>query len=97
LIEKKNEENRKSYEEVLKGRNRGQSESKKIIEDLQEDHPCSSHKEASIMIMINQGKNSEGLRQKEDHSLQGMQIYLMVIVFIVLTLDIRLLIADIIK
>jgi hypothetical protein len=28
---------------------------------LQEDHPCSSHKEASIMIMISQGKNSEGL------------------------------------
>jgi len=33
LLEKKNEENRKSYAEVLKGRNRGQPESKKTIED----------------------------------------------------------------
>jgi chromosome segregation ATPase len=33
LIEKKNEENRKSYAEVLKGRNHGQPESKKTIED----------------------------------------------------------------
>ena len=64
---------------------------------LQEDHPCSSHKEASIMIMISQRKNSEGLRHKEDHSLPGMKIYFMVIVFIVLTLDIRLQIAGIIK
>jgi hypothetical protein len=64
---------------------------------LQEDHPCSSHKEASIMIMISQGKNSEGLCHKEDHSLPGMQIYFMVIAFIVLNLDIWLLIAGIIK
>jgi hypothetical protein len=64
---------------------------------LQECHPCSSHKEASIMIMISQGKNSEGLRYKEDHSLLGMKIYFMVMVFIVLTLDIRLQIAGIIK
>jgi hypothetical protein len=56
---------------------------------LQEDHPCSRHKEASIMIMISQGRNSKGLHHKEDHSLPGMQIYFMVIVFIVLTLDIR--------
>jgi hypothetical protein len=64
---------------------------------LQEDHPCSRHKEASIMIMISQGKNSKGLRHKENHSLSGMQNYFMVIVFIVLTLDIRLQIAGIIK
>jgi chromosome segregation ATPase len=31
LLEKKNEENRKSYVEVLKGRNHGQPESKKTI------------------------------------------------------------------
>jgi hypothetical protein len=49
------------------------------------------------MIMIGQLKNSEGLRHKEDHSLPGMQIYFMVIVFIVLTLGIRLQIAGIIK
>jgi hypothetical protein len=64
---------------------------------IQKDHPCSSHKEASIMIMITQGRNSEGLHHKEDHSLLGMQICFMVIVFIVLTLDIRLQIAGIIK
>jgi hypothetical protein len=51
---------------------------------LQENHPCSSHNEASIMI--NQGKNS----------LLGMKISFMVIVFIVLVLDIRLQIAGII-
>jgi hypothetical protein len=33
LLEKKNEENRKSYAEVLKGMNHGQPESKKTIED----------------------------------------------------------------
>jgi hypothetical protein len=49
------------------------------------------------MIMISQGKNSEGLHHKEDHSLPGMQIYFMVIIFIVLTLDIRLQIVGIIK
>jgi hypothetical protein len=64
---------------------------------LQEDHPCSSHKEASIMIMINQGNKSEGLCHKEDHSLPSMQVYFLVIFFIVLILDIRLQIAGIIK
>jgi len=64
---------------------------------LQEDHPCSSHKEASIMIMIIQGINSKGLHHKEDHSLPCMQICFMVIVFIVLIFDIRLQIAGIIK
>jgi hypothetical protein len=49
------------------------------------------------MIMISEIKNSKGLRHKEDHSLPGMKIYFMVIVFIVLTLDIRLQIAGIIK
>jgi hypothetical protein len=43
---------------------------------LQEDHPCSSHKEVAIMVMISEGKNLEGLRHKEDHSLPGMQIFL---------------------
>jgi chromosome segregation ATPase len=33
LLEKKNEENRKSYEEVMKGRNHGQPECKKTIKD----------------------------------------------------------------
>ena len=33
LLDKKNEENRKGYVEVLKGRNHGQSKSKKTIKD----------------------------------------------------------------
>jgi hypothetical protein len=40
---------------------------------------------------------SEGLHHKEYHSLPGMQISFMVIVFIVLILEIRLQIAGIIK
>jgi hypothetical protein len=63
----------------------------------QEYHLCSSHKEASIMIMMIQGRNSEGLHHKEDHSLPSMQIHFMVIVFIVLILYIRFQIVGIIK
>jgi hypothetical protein len=98
LLEKKNEENRKSYAEVLKGRNHGQPEYKKTIEDTSSRIPSMfKPQKASIMIMISQRKNLEGLRHKEDHSLPGMKIDFMVIVFIVLTLDIRLQIAGIIK
>jgi hypothetical protein len=39
LLEKRNEENRKSYAEVLKGRNHGQPEFKKIIEDTSSRRP----------------------------------------------------------
>jgi hypothetical protein len=39
LLEKKNEENRKSYAELLKGRNHGQPESKKTIEDTSSRRP----------------------------------------------------------
>jgi hypothetical protein len=39
LLEKKNEENRKSYVEVLKGRNHDQQESKKTIEDTSSRRP----------------------------------------------------------
>jgi chromosome segregation ATPase len=39
LLEKKNEENRKSYVEVIKGRNHGQPESKKTIEDTYSRRP----------------------------------------------------------
>jgi len=54
-------------------------------------------REASIMNMINQGRNSEALHHKEYHSLPGMKISFMDIAFIVLILDIRLQIAGIIK
>jgi hypothetical protein len=49
------------------------------------------------MIMISQGKNLKAIHHKEDHSLPGMQISFMVIVFIVLIFDIWLQIARIIK
>jgi hypothetical protein len=39
LLERKNGENRKSYVEVLKGRNHGQPESKKTIEDTSSRRP----------------------------------------------------------
>jgi septal ring factor EnvC (AmiA/AmiB activator) len=39
LIEKKNEENRQSYAEVLKGMNHGQPDSKKTIEDTSSIRP----------------------------------------------------------
>jgi uncharacterized protein YhaN len=39
LIEKRNEKNRKSYAEILKGRNHGQPESKKTIEDTYSRRP----------------------------------------------------------
>jgi hypothetical protein len=61
---------------VIKNQNRNI-----IIEiHIQQDLPHSGNKEASNMmkrytkenIMINQGKNSEGLQKKEYHSLPGM-------------------------
>jgi hypothetical protein len=48
-----------------------------------------------MAIIISQDKNLEGLHHKVD--LPGMQIYFMVIVFIILTLDIRLQIACLMK
>jgi hypothetical protein len=39
FLEKKNEKNRKSYAEELKGRNHGQPESKKTIEDTSSRRP----------------------------------------------------------
>jgi hypothetical protein len=39
LLEKNNEENRKSYAEVIKGRNHGQLEYKKTIEDISSRRP----------------------------------------------------------
>jgi uncharacterized protein YhaN len=90
LLENNNEENRKSYAEVLIGIMVKQNMRKLFKIHLQEDHSCSIHKEDSIMIMISQGINSEGIHHKEDNSLPGMQISFMDMVFIVLILDIRL-------
>jgi hypothetical protein len=48
LLEKKNEENRKSFSEVLKGRNHGQPESKKTIEDTSSRRPSMFKKQRSF-------------------------------------------------
>jgi hypothetical protein len=50
-----------------------------------------------VKILIIQGRIKEGLDHKENHSLPGMYIYFMVIIFIVLNLDIRLQIAGLMK
>ena len=65
---------------------------RKITKDMniKEDPPHSSHKEYSIMIMISQDMNSEGLQHKEDHSLMSIKVYFMVIVLFLITLDIKL-------
>jgi hypothetical protein len=47
--------------------------------------------------MISQGMSSEGLHHKEDHSLPGMKVYFMVNVLLVLTLDIKLYIAELME
>jgi hypothetical protein len=51
-----------------------QNQRKMIETHLHKDPPHSSHKGDSLMILINQGSNSEGLHQKEDHSLPSMYI-----------------------
>jgi hypothetical protein len=94
LLENKNEENRKSYAEVLKGRNHGQPESKKTIEETSSRRPSMFKPQRSFNHDHDQSRQKfKGLHHKEDHSLPVMQIYFMVIVFIVLILDIRLQIA----
>jgi hypothetical protein len=45
-------------------------------------------------IMINRGMNSEGIYNKEYHSLLGIKVSFWLIVLIVLTLDIKLWIAE---
>jgi hypothetical protein len=71
------ETKQKSYAEVLKGRNHSQQESERneykrpstFRQQRSFNHDEGINKEN---IMINQGRNSEGLHNKEDHSLPGM-------------------------
>ena len=56
LLEKKNEENRKSYAEVLKGRNHGQLESKKTIEDTSSRIPSMFKPQKSFNHDLDQSK-----------------------------------------
>jgi hypothetical protein len=58
LLEKKNESNRKSYAEVLKGRNHGQPESKKNIEDTSSRRPFMFKTQRSF------NRDHDQLRQK---------------------------------
>jgi hypothetical protein len=73
--------------------------------NIKEDPPLSRIKVASIImkktteenIMIIQGMNLEGLHNKKDHSIPGMEFYFMIIVLFVLTLDIKLHIVEIME
>jgi hypothetical protein len=57
LLENKNEENRKIYEEVLKGRNHGQEESKKAIEDTSSRRPSMFNPHRSFNHDHDQSRN----------------------------------------
>jgi hypothetical protein len=92
-----------SKEEIMVSKNQRRMS---IIEiHIQQDLPHSGGKEASTImkrsteenIMISQGRNSEGIQNKEDYSLLGMEISFMAILFVVLTLEIRLQIAGLMK
>jgi hypothetical protein len=98
LLEKKNEENRKSYAEVLKGRNHGQLESNKTNKYTSSRRPSMFKPQRSFNHDHDQSrKKFKRTIPQRRYSLPGMQISFMVIVFIVLNLDIRLQIAGIIK
>jgi hypothetical protein len=60
--ERKNEEKRKSYAEVLKGRNHGQQESKKneYNRDIYSTRPSTFKKQRSF-------NHDEGINKREDH------------------------------
>ena len=97
LLQKKNEEKRKTYAKVLKERNHGQPKSKKTIDDTSSRRPSMFKPQRSFNHDHDQSGKKFKRTMPEYHSLPGMQISFMVIVFIVLNLDIRLQIAGIIK
>jgi chromosome segregation ATPase len=98
LLEKKNEENRKSYAEVLKGRNHGQPESKKTIEDTSSRIPSMFKPQKIFNHDHDQSKKKfrRTTPQRRSFTPKYENLFFF-IVFIVLTLDIRLQIAGIIK
>jgi hypothetical protein len=98
LLEKKNEENRNSYAEVLKGRNHGQPESKKTVEDT------SSRRPSMFKPKIRFNHDHDQSRQKFIRTTPKRRSFTPRYAnffdghfFIVLILDIRLQIAGIIK
>jgi hypothetical protein len=94
LLEKENEENIKIYAKVIKGRNHGQPKYKKTIEDTSSRMPSMFKTQRIFNRDHDQSRKKFKRTTPQRRSLLlGMQIYFMVIVFIVLTLDIRLQIA----
>jgi hypothetical protein len=98
LLEKKNEENIKSYAEVLKGRNHGQPESKKTNKDKYSRRPSMFKPQRSFNHDHYQSwKKVRRTTPQRRLFTPRYDFFFMVIVFIVLILDIRLQIAVIIK
>jgi hypothetical protein len=98
LLENKNEENIKSYAEVLKGRNHGQPESKKTIEDTSSRRPSMFKPQRIFNHDHDQSRKKFRRTTPQRRSFTPRDAnFFMVIVFIVLILDIRLQIAGIIK
>jgi hypothetical protein len=90
LLEKKNEENRKIYAEVLKGRNHGQPESKKTIEDTYSRRPFMFKPQRSFNHDNDQSRQKFRRTTPQRRSFTPRyEIFFMVIVFIVIILDIR--------
>jgi hypothetical protein len=106
VSKKKNEEKSKSYVEVIKRRNNGQQESKKNNRDTYSTRPTTFRKQRRFNDdkEIHKREYHDQTRNKLRRTTQqrrsftlGTQIYFMFIVFIVLTLDIRLQIARLMK
>jgi hypothetical protein len=98
LLEKKNEENRKSYVEVLKGRNHGEPESKKTIEDTSSRIPSMFKPQRSFNHDHDQSKKKFRRTTPQRRSFTPWYENLFYgHCFFVLNLDIRLQIAWIIK
>jgi chromosome segregation ATPase len=98
FLEKKNEKNIKSYEEVLKGRNHGQPESRKTIEDTSSRRP-STFKPQSI-FNHDHDQSRKKFRRTTPQRISFAPRYANLFYghfFIVLIWDIRLQIAWIIK
>jgi hypothetical protein len=98
LLEKKNEENRKSFVEVLKGRDHGQPESKKTIEDTSSRRPFMFKPQRSFNHDHDQSRKKFRRTTPQRISFTPRyENFFSVHCFIVLILDIRLQIARIEK
>ena len=96
MLEKKNEENRKSYAEVLKGRNHGQPEYKKTIEDTYSRRPFMFKPKISFNHDQSRNKFRRTTPQRISFT-PRYENFFSIHCFIILILDIRLQIARIEK